>query len=77
MTTTEPDVGLFFCFAAVGLDHAQAFGQIDGLLRQGCEVVGLSSDDPTPSIAAATRDRCALSHGSKTRRARSAIGLST
>jgi hypothetical protein len=38
-------------FAAVGLDHAHAFGQIEGLLNQGCEPVGFGSDDPTVPIA--------------------------
>lgn len=44
-------------FAAVGLDHAHAFGQIEGLLDQGCELVGLSSDDPAAAIAQAVRSR--------------------
>jgi predicted dehydrogenase len=44
-------------FAAVGLDHAHAFGQIEGLLNQGCELVGFSSDDPNAAIAQACRRR--------------------
>ena len=44
-------------FAAVGLDHSHAFGQIEGLLGEGCELVGLSSDDPAAAVARATRDR--------------------
>ena len=44
-------------FAAVGLDHAHAFGQIAGLLNQGCQLVGFSSDDPTAAIALAARER--------------------
>jgi predicted dehydrogenase len=44
-------------FAAVGLDHSHAFGQIQGLLEQGCELVGLSSDDPDAAVARTTRER--------------------
>ena len=44
-------------FAAVGLDHAHVFGQIQGLLDQGCEFVGLSSDDKTAAVAKAVMDR--------------------
>lgn len=44
-------------FAAVGLDHAHAFGQIEGLLGQGCELVGLSSDDGSAAVAQSARDR--------------------
>jgi predicted dehydrogenase len=44
-------------FAAVGLDHAHAFGQIAGLLGQGCELVGLSSDDAAAAVAEAVRER--------------------
>jgi predicted dehydrogenase len=43
--------------AAVGLDHSHAFGQIEGLLGEGCELVGLSSDDPGSAIAEASRRR--------------------
>jgi predicted dehydrogenase len=43
--------------AAVGLDHAHAFGQLAGLLRQGCDLVGLSSDDPTAAVAREVRRR--------------------
>ena len=44
-------------FAAVGLDHAHAFGQVHGLVEQGCELVGLSSDDPDAAVAQAVRER--------------------
>ena len=44
-------------FAAVGLDHAHAFGQIEGLLNQDCQLVGFSSDDPTAAVAQAARRR--------------------
>lgn len=44
-------------FAAVGLDHAHIFGQISGLLSQGCRLVGISSDDPDASVAAEVRSR--------------------
>jgi predicted dehydrogenase len=43
--------------AAVGLDHSHAFGQIGGLLGQGCDLVGLSSDDPTAAVAQEARRR--------------------
>ena len=43
-------------FAAVGLDHAHAIGQIEGLLNQGCQLVGFSSEDPA-AIAQAVRRR--------------------
>ena len=54
-TSTEPNGSLRF--AAVGLDHSHAFGQIGGLLDQGCELVGLSSDEPGSAIAQACRGR--------------------
>ena len=38
-------------FAAVGLDHAHVFGQIQGLLGQGCELVGVFSDDKSAAVA--------------------------
>ncbi len=44
-------------FAAIGLDHAHIFGQITGLLAQGCELVGLASDDPSASVAQQVRER--------------------
>ena len=44
-------------FAVVGLDHSHAFGQTTGLLGQGCELVGLSSDDPDAAVARAARGR--------------------
>ena len=56
MTTTTPPEGAIR-FAAVGLDHSHAFGQIQGLLDQGCQLVGLSSDDPAAAIARTTRER--------------------
>ena len=43
--------------AAVGLDHAHAFGQIEGLLNQGCQLVGFSSDDPAAAVALTARRR--------------------
>lgn len=43
--------------AAVGLDHAHAFGQIGGLVQQGAELVGLASDDPDAAVAAEVRRR--------------------
>lgn len=55
--TTAPTSGRSIRFAAVGLDHAHAFGQIAGLLGQGCELVGLSSDDPEAAVARAARER--------------------
>jgi len=56
VSTTHPD-GRPVRFAAVGLDHAHAFGQIDGLLRQGSELVGLSSDGPNSAVAVEVRRR--------------------
>ena len=56
MSTPDPD-GRAIRFAAVGLDHSHAFGQIAGLLDKGCEPVGFSSDDPEAAVATATRDR--------------------
>jgi predicted dehydrogenase len=44
-------------FAAVGLDHAHIFGQIQGLLGQGCELVGLASDDESAAVARTVRER--------------------
>lgn len=43
--------------AAVGLDHSHAFGQIAGLLNQGCTLVGLSSEDPNAAVAQQVRER--------------------
>ena len=43
--------------AAVGLDHAHVFGQIAGLVGQGCVLVGLGSDDPAAAIAQEVRRR--------------------
>ncbi len=56
MSTTHPD-GRPVRFAAVGLDHAHAFGQIAGLLGQGGQLVGLTSDDPSSAIAEEVRRR--------------------
>ncbi len=42
-------------FAAIGLDHAHIFGQIKGLLAQGCELVGTATDDDSASIAQTVR----------------------
>jgi len=44
-------------FAAVGLDHAHIFGQISGLLGQGCQLVGIGSDDREGSVAMEVRNR--------------------
>jgi len=41
------------------LDHPHAFGQIEGLLNQGCQLVGLSPDDPAASVAQSVRHRWA------------------
>jgi hypothetical protein len=41
--------------STVGLDHAHAFGQIEGPLNQGCQLVGLSLDDPAASVAQSGR----------------------
>ena len=45
MTTSSPRRPVRV--AAVGLDHTHVFGQVEGLLGQGCDLVGLSSDDAT------------------------------
>jgi predicted dehydrogenase len=42
-------------FAAIGLDHAHIFGQIRGLLGQGCELVGTATGDEAASIAVTVR----------------------
>lgn len=44
-------------FAAVGLDHAHIFGQIEGLLAQGCELAGIATDDPQAAVAQSVRQR--------------------
>ena len=44
-------------FAAVGLDHAHVFGHIKGLLANGAELVGITSDDPESDIAKEVRTR--------------------
>ncbi len=59
MTTSEqvdkPDRPVRF--AAIGLDHAHIFGQISGLLKQGCELVGTATDDPSAAVAQEVRQR--------------------
>ena len=57
MTTTAPSSGRPVRFAAVGLDHAHIFGQVAGLLGQGCELVGFASDDPDASVTRQVRER--------------------
>jgi predicted dehydrogenase len=44
-------------FAAVGLDHTHILGQISGLLDNGAELVGISSDDPAAATAQEVRRR--------------------
>jgi predicted dehydrogenase len=44
-------------FAAVGLDHSHIFGQITGLLAEGCTLVGVSSQDPTAPVVQEVRRR--------------------
>ena len=44
-------------FAAVGLDHSHIYGQISGLSGQGCQLVGVASDDPDASVAKEVRSR--------------------
>jgi predicted dehydrogenase len=44
-------------FAAVGLDHSHVYDQISGLVGQGCQLVGIGSDDPDASIAREVRRR--------------------
>lgn len=43
--------------AAIGLDHAHIFGQIDGLTRHGAELVGTATDDPEAAVAIEVRRR--------------------
>ncbi|MBA3527850.1 MAG: Gfo/Idh/MocA family oxidoreductase [Propionibacteriaceae bacterium] len=43
--------------AAIGLDHAHIFGQINGLLQQGCELAGTATDDAASPVAAEVRRR--------------------
>ncbi|HIT74693.1 MAG TPA: Gfo/Idh/MocA family oxidoreductase [Candidatus Avipropionibacterium avicola] len=43
-------------FAAVGLDHAHIFGQVNGLIAQGAELVGLSSSDPGAAVTVKARE---------------------
>ena len=45
MTSTSADQPAAIRFAAVGLDHSHIYDQISGLLGQGCELVGIASDD--------------------------------
>jgi predicted dehydrogenase len=56
VSTTQQD-SQAIRFAAVGLDHSHAFGQIQGLLDQGCQAVGFSSEDPSAAVAQAVRRR--------------------
>ncbi len=42
-------------FAAVGLDHAHIFGQVKGLLGQGCELVATCTYDDDAAIAKTVR----------------------
>jgi predicted dehydrogenase len=51
MVTTQDQGDRPIRFAAVGLDHAHVFGQIQGLRGQGCELVGVSSDDKSGAVA--------------------------
>jgi predicted dehydrogenase len=44
-------------FAAVGLDHAHVFAQIEGLLAAGGELVGIASDDLESDVAREVRRR--------------------
>jgi predicted dehydrogenase len=55
--STQGQGGRPIRFAVVGLDHAHAFGQIEGLLQQGCQLAGFSSDDPTAAVAQEARRR--------------------
>ena len=55
--TTPQLKGRVVRFAAVGLDHAHVFGQIQGLLDQGCELVGVSSNDQSSWVVRAVRER--------------------
>ena len=55
--TTSYLVGRPIRFSAVGLDHAHVFGQIEGLLGQGCELAGFSSDDESAAVARTVRER--------------------
>jgi predicted dehydrogenase len=57
MVTTEPRDDRPVRFAAVGLDHAHVFGQIQGLQGQGCELVGVSSDDRSAAVARTVLER--------------------
>ena len=53
MTAEQPPVRI----AAIGLDHAHVFGQISGLLAQGCVLVGTATDDPEAAVAREVRTR--------------------
>jgi predicted dehydrogenase len=57
MTSTSADQPAPIRFAAVGLDHSHIYDQISGLLGQGCELVGITSDDPDASVAKEVRRR--------------------
>ena len=53
MTPSQPPVRI----AAVGLDHAHILGQLAGLLREGCELVGTATEDPGSAVAREVRSR--------------------
>lgn len=52
MVTSEP-----VRVAAIGLDHAHIFGQVEGLLRAGCELVGTATRDDEAAVARTFRER--------------------
>jgi len=54
--TTASTDGAPIRFATVGLDHAHIFGQIAGLLKQGAELVGIASDDPSAAVTTKVRE---------------------
>jgi predicted dehydrogenase len=57
MLTTPQQVHHDIRFAAVGLDHGHVFGQIQGLIDQGCTLVGISSDDRSSWVTRAVVER--------------------
>lgn len=46
-----------FRFAAIGLDHAHIFGQVQGLLEQGGELVGLWTSDHSSAVAQTVKEK--------------------
>ena len=42
-------------FAVIGLDHGHVFGMINGLLAQGCELVGTATSDDSAEVARQVR----------------------